>query len=279
MRAAGLFRISSRIPILPTSWRRPARRMRSVVRGSRPSSSAISPARSATRCEWPRRLLLDLELAGAEEDLLLDAQVEALLVEAELTPVEGAKQGVLKGAELDRLDEVLGGAAAEEVGGGMGVVDRGEHDDGERAIAFEGEAEESGAVEAGHADVADHGIEALAVEPDEGVVAVGRELDLVAGAAEVARHGDPDRLVVVDDEDAGDRGVGGRRGLVDHGAGGGAGGWMPRRSGMWSRRTVQPSSVRSRVTVAPCKSRTVVAAVGVEPSSATTMTRPSSSTV
>ncbi len=70
--------------------------------------------------------------------------------------VESAINGLLKIRELDRLHEIVGCARGQYFGGRRGIVDGGEHDDGEIGIERSRLRHNLDSGHSGHADVTEH---------------------------------------------------------------------------------------------------------------------------
>ena len=97
-----------------------------------------------------------LQLRALRGDLLLEPLVELAVLEQHLTPLERPLDGARQVGELDRLGQVVHGAALHAQGGAGGIVYGREHEDGELGLDLDCLGHEVDPAGAGHADVAQH---------------------------------------------------------------------------------------------------------------------------
>ena len=107
---------------------------------------------------------LTLQLGGPGGDFLLEPLVEVAVLEQHLAALERALHRAAQVGQLDRLGEVIHGAALHAQRGAGRVVDGGEHEDRELRLDLERGGHEVHAACAGHADVAQHERDAMALE-------------------------------------------------------------------------------------------------------------------
>jgi hypothetical protein len=172
-----------------------------MSRGS--TCPGLRSSSSSSRCSVRVSLEHAIAAAGAQAGEV-ELQVEvgeplALLAVAAGAPQQGAHARVQL-VERERLDEVVVGAGVEPRDAVADLVARGQHED-RRAVAAGAQAAADGEpVDARHADVEHHGVEAAGGQPLQRLGAVRRALDVVALDAEGAAERARERWVVVDDE-------------------------------------------------------------------------------
>jgi hypothetical protein len=91
----------------------------------------------------------------------------------------GARDRLVEPPPRDRLAQVVDGGELERVDGG--VVERRDEDHGGRALEAAQHARDLEAVEAGHADVEEHGVDAALGERHQRLLGRGRGVDAVDG--------------------------------------------------------------------------------------------------
>jgi hypothetical protein len=74
------------------------------------------------------------QLRGTNGDLFLEPLVEVLLLDHAVATPDGPKDGAGQVAQIDRLGEVVHRATLHAKSSSRGVVDRGEHEDGDRRL-------------------------------------------------------------------------------------------------------------------------------------------------
>ena len=153
-------------------------------------------------------LTLLIEFLGLGGDLFADEPLDLALLDREVALVQHALDRRGEIAELDGLHQIVHRAVRERLRRGRSVVDGGEHHDREVGVDRERGGHEGEAGHAGHAHVGEHEDVPFALECVERRwpgVAGG---DVVALGAQELGDRRADELLVVDEEDAAQRGLG-----------------------------------------------------------------------
>ena len=111
--------------------------------------------------------LLPLELHRPRHHLLAHESLDVTPFDDELAPMRHAHDGRLEIRQVKGLDEIFHRALRERLDGRLRLVDPTDHHDGEIGIELEGAWHHVQPGHVRHADIAEHGHEALLLEHHE----------------------------------------------------------------------------------------------------------------
>jgi len=148
-----------------------------------------------------RRSSFALQLGGAGGDFLLQPLVELAVLEQHLAALERALDGAAQVGQLDRLGEVVHGPPLHAQRGAGRVIDGGEHEDRQLRLDLERGGHEVHAARAGHADVAQHEGDAMALELLQRLVPRAGGIHFELLLLQELLEGVPDGLLVVHHQD------------------------------------------------------------------------------
>ncbi len=112
---------------------------------------------------------------------------------------DGLRDHALKLTEIERLDHVRGDSVLDALHGGLDRRVAGDEDDRNIGVALPHRAQELDAVDTGHRDVGDDGVELFPVYEIQGRMPVGRGIDSVAGRLQDAPEGIQEERFVIGD--------------------------------------------------------------------------------
>ena len=121
---------------------------------------------------------------------------------AQAAVLQHARDGAEELGALERLQQIVGGAAAEGAGGDVDVVHGGQHDYGQAGMVAADDVEQAKTVGAGHHYVGEHQFAAgIVLQMQQGLFGVCRGADVVAAALQQLYDAGRAGRLVVDHQD------------------------------------------------------------------------------
>ena len=151
-----------------------------------------------------------LQLGSARRDFFLEPLVQMPVLELHLAALERALHGPAQVCELDRLGEIIQRPTLHTERRAGGVVDRGEHQDGEVGLDLERRWHEVHTTGARHADIGQHQGDLMEAQLLQRLLRRARRVHLELLLLQEFPQRVPDGLFVIDHEDGDDSRVSGQ---------------------------------------------------------------------